>query len=335
MKKQVKSFICFYLTVPLFVLANIVLGGIMVRGSADTAYIKEEIPENIPNIFLESELFPSEMLNELPYTLENMHPIIAKTIKSSSNILNETSYNIEENNILKEVPTYSVTDEPLVLVVHTHGTECYFSSDEGVLLSPSNTEGGIEAYYGEKTKTRSEECERNVVSVGDEFCETLESAGIKTIHCREMFDRDDYTTAYSKSGNAIEKYLKEYPSIQLVIDLHRDSLMSEDFVKIKTVTSGLEERCAQIMIVAGSDAGGSYYPQWRRNLALDLKIKEKIDSKYPSLSRPIFFRGARYNQHLPYTSFLLEVGTCSNTLEEAKTAARLCAECIAEVILSL
>jgi stage II sporulation protein P len=306
------------LTVPLFVLFFGLLSGVFLNGVVAQTIQSEEIPEGDLSKLLENDLFPSKDLDENEDLPKTLHPIIERTVSSDSNILNETNYTIKEKEILKYAPSYShASPLPLVLIVHTHGTECYSETTD---------------YYDETlTKTRTEDTNKNVVAVGRALCDELIAQGIPTLHYEQMFDKDNYNDAYKKSGAKIEEYLKEYPSIKLVIDVHRDSLVSQELVKIKTVA---EKGCAQVMIVAGSDAGGAVYPNWKRNLALSLKIKEVMDKSYPSLSRPILLRGARYNQHLAYSSFLLEVGTCANTLEEAKTAAGLCAECVAEVILN-
>lgn len=335
MKKELIAFVRFYLTVPAFVLFTAIIGAALLRAVSASAYIiKEEIPEDILSLSFEEEFFPEDMLAELPQLSPSMHPIISKTIRSDSNILNETVYSVDENDILTYLPHYTYSEnEPLVLVLHTHATESYFEGKQGVSLYYSDSDTTVDGYYDEdKAQTRTENREKNVVAVGHAFCEVLTKHGIPTLHCTELFDLNDYNSAYSHSGAAIEKYLKEYPSIKLVIDVHRDSLVFENKAKVKTIAEDTDKKSAQVMIVAGSDAGGSVYPSWKRNLALDLKIKEVMDNKYPSLSRPIFLRGARYNQHLAYSSFLLEIGTCANTLEEAMVAACLSAECIADAI---
>ena len=332
MKKQISQFICFYLTVPLFVLATLIFGGIFLS-KADAAYISEAPIRNEELSIFEKELFPSDMIDELLYLPDNMHPIISKTIRSEYNILNDTPYTVSESSLKDLTPSFTLNDSPLVLVVHTHGTECYFEEDEAMNVYYTSKGATVTAYYNEETvKTRTKDTEKNVVKVGEVFCEELKKRGVEAIHCKEMFDKDDYNNAYSLSGEAIKKYLEQYPDIKLVIDIHRDSLVSDDLVNIKTIAEETDIGCAQVMIVAGSDGGGAVYKNWERNLALDLIIKKVMDSKYPSLSRPIFLRGARYNQHLAYTSFLLEVGTCANTLEEALEAARRSAECIADAI---
>ena len=332
MKKTILNFALFYLTLPTFALAIMVAYGFVFSHADSMAYISEEISEKEVSPLIEKALFGQESIDELILSIpEGTYPIVSKTIRSQDNILNETSYVLDENEIISHLPEYEPTGNfPLVLVVHTHGTECYLHNEKSLPFSSD-----YQAYYNEaETKTRTQDVTKNVVAVGEVFCKALENEGIGVIHCTEMFDRDDYNSAYSKSGKAIEKYLKEYPSIKLVIDLHRDSLVSADKIKIKTSASDISDGCAQVMLVVGSDAGGSPNPGWKRNLALGLQIKEVMDKSYPSLARPIFFRGARYNQHLPYSSFLLEVGSCGNTLEEAKTAAILSAKCVASVILS-
>ncbi len=335
MKKQILSFVCFYLTVPLFVLSVMILGGTVIGNIGKAAYINEPNLDNEYKEFFENELFPADMLDEVIPLSDTMHPIIAKTISSENNILNETTYKINEAEILEHAPVFEYgSSDPLVLVIHTHATECYFEQPEDVKIYYSSKDYNIEAYYDEnKTQTRTQDKEKNVVKVGEVFCDTLKSHGIASIHCTELFDSEDYTTAYTNSGKAVKEYLEKYPSIKLVVDIHRDSLISDEKVKVKTVADKLASRSAQVMIVAGSDAGGLTYPNWKRSLALDLEIKEVMDRRYPSLSRPIFLRASRYNQHLAYTSLLLEVGTCANTLDEAKSASTKAAECIAEVIL--
>jgi len=333
MKKQISEFICFYLTVPLFALTVLIFGGHFL-GKAQAAYIPESPIHGEALTLYEKDLFPSSMIDELLYLPDNMHPIISKTIRSSDNILNDTPYTLSISELKSETPVFPDEEvSPLVLVVHTHGTECYFEADDSMNVYYTSKGATVTSYYNEETvRTRTEDTQKNMIRVGEEFCKTLEGQGIGVVHCKEMFDREDYNSAYSLSGEAIKKYLEEYPEIKLVIDIHRDSLVSDELVKIKTVAEQTSVKCAQVMIVAGSDAGGSVYKDWRRSLSFDLIIKEVMDSKYPSLSRPIFLRGARYNQHLAYTSLLLEVGTCANTLDEALYAARLSAECIADAI---
>ena len=333
MKKQISTFICFYLTVPGFVLVMTIIGSIFFSNVTAESYISGESDESDTLTIYESTLFPAEMLEEIPFIPEGLYPIVSRTIRSEDNIINETAYTIDEDEVMRYSPCYNKDSDPLVLVIHTHGTECYYETDNTTTYIYHTGNDEIEAYYDkENAITRTLDRDKNVVAVGNAFCEVLQGYGIGVIHCSEMFDRDDYNGAYSNSANAIKEYLTLYPTLKLVIDIHRDSLVSSEFVKIKTRASDIGQKSAQVMIVAGSNAGGSNYPDWERSLALDLKIKEVMDKKYPSLARPILLRKARYNQHLAYTSFLLEVGTCGNTLDEAVEAAKLSAECVADAI---
>ena len=265
MKDKLTQFICFYFSVPIFVLLIMIFGTLLFSTIGDAA--EENTSENLLSKLAETELFPIGTLDEIIIPSQDMYPIISRTISSNENILNETLYSVSEADILNHAPSYDyANNRPLVLVVHTHGTECYFEKESSTSIYYSNGENTLEGYYHrDKTKTRTEDISTNVVAVGETFCKSLEEEGVSNIHCTEMFDKDDYNSAYSNSGKAIEKYLKEYPSIKLVIDLHRDSLVSEELVKVKTVTSGLEERSAQVMIVAGSDAGGSLYPHQKNH----------------------------------------------------------------------
>ena len=110
-------------------------------------------------------------------------------------------------------------------------------------------------------------------------------------------------------------YLKKYPSIKVVIDIHRDSVSAEGG-KSKLVTQINGKKAAQVMLVMGSQGGiVKDYPNWKKNLSLAVKLHQKIEKNYPTLARPILLRNAKYNQNLTTGSILLEVGTEANTME--------------------
>ncbi len=210
-------------------------------------------------------------------------------------------------------------DAPVVLIIHTHGTECY--SPEG-----SDT-------YSKKDNCRTKDVTKNVVAVGAVIADYLESRGIPTLHCTEMFDKDSYSKAYSNSSAAVREYLAIYPSIKYVFDVHRDSIISSDYIKYRplTVINGVET--AQVMILIGTDARGSAHPDWRDNLTLAAHLQTRLFSRSSSLARKLSVRsGAFYQQYAP-GSLLFEVGSCGNTLSQAKAAARVLAEELAEIII--
>ena len=97
-----------------------------------------------------------------------------------------------------------------------------------------------------------------------------------------------------------------------------------------TVVDG--EATAQVMCVVGSDYGGANHPDWQNNFSFALKLRSKLNQKNEKLCRPVYLRASAYNQQYAPISLLLEVGSSGNYLSEAKAAARLCAEAIADII---
>ncbi|MBO5416368.1 MAG: stage II sporulation protein P [Clostridia bacterium] len=211
-------------------------------------------------------------------------------------------------------PSYISTNAPLVLIIHTHGTESY--SKNGAISYIDN--GGEIA--------RSENTSENVVAVGAVMAEILNKKGIPTLHCAVMHDRIQYKDSYSRAEETIKQYLEKYPSIKLVIDLHRDAVVKSTGELVRPVTEVNSKPTAQLMCVVGSDWGGDACPSWQNNLSLALKLRDSLNKKYGNLCRPAYLRSSTYNQELSPFSLLLEVGACGNSLEEAKNAAILAAE---------
>ncbi|MBR6633146.1 MAG: stage II sporulation protein P [Clostridia bacterium] len=322
--KTVKSFICFYMTLPLFVFM-ILSTGIRALGEVPAEKAESDMEYDME----EYEILPSENIRGEASNPDGTFPIIIKDLSKDYDILNSTDEVVDEATLLSyPLPSATSKAEPVVLVVHTHGTECYADESESFA---SADQDGYYGFYTTKSQTRTTDTENNMIAIGEAFCKVLAENGIQSIQCRIMHDKDDYNSAYSNSRKSIKKYLEKYPSIQYVIDIHRDSLGGDGGEKIKTMASELEE-CAQVMLVAGCNGKGVVYPDWESNLSLALKYKEAMDNKYPSLSRPIYLRYSRYNLDLTTGSLLLEVGSCANTFKEALKAAELAAECFAEML---
>ncbi len=214
----------------------------------------------------------------------------------------------------------SKSDKPSVLILHTHGTEAY--SPDGAI-----------SYVEGKESLRSENLEENVVSVGKVLADALEAKGISTIHCTVLHDRVQYKDSYARAEETIRAYLAEYPSIQLVIDLHRDAVIKSTGEMIRPVTLNEDgEATAQVMCVVGSSWNGQENEQWQRNLALALKLRAALNGTTKNLCRPPYLRGATYNQELAPYSLLIEIGACGNSLAEAKRAAVLIADALVDLI---
>lgn len=240
----------------------------------------------------------------------------AKYISEGSvSIYNHTDYVPDIPALLSAAPTLSnEKDGPQVLIFHSHATEAY-------------TMDGTDLYE-ESDSYRTLDPERNMVRVGREMAQILTAAGIEVIHDTTLYDYPSYNEAYSRSAQGVAQWLEQYPSITLVIDVHRDALAADDGTIYKTV-AGTVEHCAQVMMVIGTDAAGQTHPNWRVNLSLAVSIQKALSDKWATLARPIVLRTSRFNQHQSTGEILLEVGSHGNTLQEAITAARLFASTIA------
>ena len=234
---------------------------------------------------------------------------------------NQTKYRIKlEDYLEREYPVKCRIPEngPLVLIMHTHGTESYLKK-------------GYEYYSPEET-FRSRNEENTVVHIGKIVAERLNKLGIPAIQDKTMYDTKDFNKSYLFSREGIKKFLSEYPTIRYVIDIHRDSIFNSDSENIKPLTVINGKKCAQIMIVAGTDDGGSDHPCWRDNMTVAANLQYKLNTLYPTLARPVNIRRAGFNQALTKGSLLLEMGSCGNTMEEAENSALLFADAYARVI---
>lgn len=237
------------------------------------------------------------------------------------NIINKTKYKVSLDTFLQKA--FPIKDEipdgePLVLVIHTHGSESYL-------------ENGYDFYSSDET-FRSLDESKTVVHIGELLCEKLDSLGIKTVHDKTMYDTTDFNRSYNYSREGIKKALEEYPTIKFVIDLHRDSVFDSSGKNIKPLTTLNGKPCAQLMLVVGTDEGGSNHPNWRDNLTFATHLQQKMNDLYPTLARPINLRSAAFNQALTKGSVILEVGSCGNTIEEAENAITLFAQVYAALI---
>lgn len=228
---------------------------------------------------------------------------------------NATNYSVDVNAMCaEELAIKADTDEPLVLVMHTHTTECY-DGDE---------------MNGETERNTDETA--NVVAVGNEICAALEENGIKTIHDTTYHDYPSYQGSYSRALTTIETQLKNNPSIKVVLDVHRDAFIYSDGSKLEVSCEENGVSTAQVMIVAGTNSMGLWHDNWKENLKFAAKIQNAAEIMYPGLMRPINLRTERFNEHMTKGSLILEVGSNGNTLEQAKAGGRDVARAIAAVL---
>ena len=199
------------------------------------------------------------------------------------------------------------TEEPTVLIVHTHTTESYTRTTES---------------YQESSAWRTTDEGYNMLSIGDLVEAVLEENGIGVVHDRELHDYPSYNGSYTRTRKAIQKLLKEYPSIRLVLDLHRDAA-GEGTSQMRTSAIADGERSAQLMLVMGTN-----YETYPDNLSLALKVQAQLERQCPGITRPLQLRAARFNQDLCPGSLLVEVGAAGNTHPEARRAADQLAKAI-------
>ncbi len=237
-------------------------------------------------------------------------------------IKNETDYTIDIPALLKQKTEIAISSkETAVLIVHTHGSEAY-TPDAANWYEPTDTDRTTDTNY-------------NVVRVGAEIEKILNEKGIKTVHATVLNDSPSYNGAYNRTLDVISQAMKENPSIKFVIDVHRDAMVTASGKKYKTVAQINGRQAAQLMLVAGTDAGGLTHDHWRENLAFMTKVQNKMNAAYPGIMRPINIRAARFNEHVTTGSMLLEVGTSGNSLDEALYSASLFADTLGDMLLEL
>lgn len=209
---------------------------------------------------------------------------------------------------------------PQILIVHTHTTEAYTK--------------GKQDKYEETDPARTLNNNYNMVRVGEEMKQVFEDMGLSVVHDTGKHDYPSYNGSYAHALNSIERYLKKYPTIQVVLDVHRDAIIDSKGVSYAKRTKVNGESVAQVMLVVGTNDMGLSHPKWKDHLALAVQMQKKmlaIDKRFP---RPIDLRSPRFNGHATPGSMLVEVGTSGNTLQEALAGARYFAQAAGELYTS-
>lgn len=235
-------------------------------------------------------------------------------VRNCTDLSNETVANEAKKpcGIIPEL--YS--EEPQVLIIHTHTSESYEPSEK--------------AYYDDDYTCRSEDPDNSVVAVGAAMAEELASAGIAVLHDGTIHDAQ-YTGAYDRSLATTEKLLDEFPSIKIILDVHRDAIEEQDGTRISAVTKINGEKAAQIMIISAADDGNYNMPHYLENFHFACAFQQAIESRYPTLTRPVLFQYCQYNQQLSTGSLLIEVGSHGNSVEQAVYSGRLVGRALASM----
>ena len=211
--------------------------------------------------------------------------------------------------------------EPQILIMHTHATEDYRLS-AGLWFSPDDG-------------SRSTDRNINMCAVGRVMTDTLNAAGLNTLHDETLNDYPSYTGSYSNSRAVVQQYLSQYPSIKIVLDVHRDAIETESGSRMAPVCTVNGRQAAQVMIICGSDNGTTVkLPNWRQNLRFAAAWEKAMEGMYSGFTRSTLLSYRFYNQDLTTGSLLIEIGGHGNNLNEALYAGQLAAQGLVEALKS-
>lgn len=286
----------------------------------------ETILYNNPMRFYEVKEYtdPAEVLYPQPKKAEESReaeqkkePVEYNRASKGLELNNATQYTINTQELAKEALEYNIEeDEPQILIVHTHTTESFTDSQNKYSLSDTG---------------RSTDEAKNVTAVGNAMAAALNEHGIPTIHDTTVHDYPEYNGSYDRCKATVISRLSEYPSIKIVLDIHRDGIVNADGTGVKVACDINGAKSAQCMLVVGSDSLLKH-DKWRENLKLACKIQNKANQIYPGLMRAINLREERFNQQLSEGALIIEIGSNGNTLPEAVYAAKLMSNVIAQAL---
>lgn len=243
-----------------------------------------------------------EKLNDFDYLIQNFYTV-DRTTTIDGSLLNAGKL------LGMDMHLTTTAEQPQILIHHTHSQEMYVDSDG----SPATS----------------------IVGVGEYLAKLLrERYGYNVIHDTGEYDIIDHDHAYSYAGPATEQILAENPSIEVVIDVHRDGILKGHLV---TEVNG--KQTAQIMFFNGLSRTTSngelaylYNPYIAENLAFSLQTKLMGEEYYPDFTRANYLKGYRYNLHYRPKSMLVEVGAQTNTVAEAMNAMEPLADMLHKVL---
>ena len=281
-----------------------------VFGQEREAYIIEDVPEEILALLNEENGFSSVMEHEFVKATEKKNAVQLSYYEPTEDFV-KAFYTVDgvtmavpelfDKEVLSgmDMTIKTSNDTPQILIYHTHSQEAFLDSEAGNI-------------------------DTTIVGAGELLTNILETEyGYNVIHHMGEYDVPNRDYAYSKSLPAIEQILAEYPSIEVVIDLHRDGV--KETTHLVTEIGG--KSTAQIMFFNGLSYtrknGAIDYLEnknLQENLAFSFQIKMAALEYYPGLTRKNYLNAYRYNMHLRGKSLLVELGAQTNTVEEIKNA---------------
>lgn len=237
-------------------------------------------------------------------------------------IKNTTSVSDEEAQtyLQQENPVQIDSEGPQVLIMHTHATESF---------EPYDTDT-----YDTRHTWRTTDNTQNIVAAGEVMAQAIRAHGIEVLHDETQHDYPSYNGSYERSAVTVQDYLDKYPSIKVVLDVHRDAIETESGSRYAPVCTVDGRQSAQVMIICGCDNGTTVQlPGWRQNLRFAAAWERSMEGMYPGFTRPVLFSYRFYNQDLTTGSLLIEIGGHGNNLNEALYAGQLAAKGLAAALL--
>ena len=212
-------------------------------------------------------------------------------------------------------PEWPEADGPRVLIYSSHATESYQKNGEN---------------YIETAAYRTLDSGFNMLSLGAALEQALEERGIPVLRDEALHDYPSYNNSYISSRKSAQAYLEEYPSLCLVLDLHRDASSGTQQLRPLAQTEG--GSAAKIMLVVGTDRGNRIHPNWQKNFSLALRLQTLLERASPGITRPVNLRAQRFNQDLSPGALLIEIGGAGNTHQEALASIDILAQGIVELL---
>ena len=283
---------------------------------AEQARDEEKISEDLTTQTAEAP--PTAQVSNVDMSMEKLRDfnyLISKfyTVDSTTTI-GANQLNVDDL-LGRNMKINQSSNGPKVLIFHTHSQEAFADSKAG-------------------------DASTSIVGMGKHLSEQLNALGIETLHHTGVYDlingKLDRSKAYQQAEVGVKEILNQYPSIEVVIDLHRDGVPETTHL----VTEIEGKQVAKIMYFNGlcrtksnGDLTSMPNPYIQDNLALSLQMQLESEKQFSGFTRRIYLKGYRYNMHLMPKTLLIEAGAQTNTVEEVKNAMDLLAKILSKVLL--
>ena len=285
---------------------------LLAEQAKDEERISEDLTTNTEDALMATQVSNLDMSME---KLRDFNYLISKfyTVDSTTTI-NASQLNVDDL-LSRNMKINTASNGPKVLIFHTHSQEAFADSKSG-------------------------DASTSIVGMGKYLSEQLHALGIETLHHDGVYDlingKLDRSKAYQQAEVGVKHILNQYPSIEVVIDLHRDGVPETTHL----VTEIEGKKVAKIMYFNGlcrtksnGDLTSMPNPYIQDNLALSLQMQLESEKQFSGFTRRIYLKGYRYNMHLMPKTLLIEAGAQTNTVEEVKNAMDLLAKILSKVLL--